>query len=254
MTGVAFIVGALTNVYFFNTTGQISFLAAGKQVDSIIPLFIEKTMPSWFSILFLVTLFAAAMSTMSSQYHTIGTALSRDIFETITQKRETMGLNRIGTSIGIILSTLLGWGLPRFYGLGSEIIARGTSIFFGLCASTLLPMYIGALYSRRITKAGAIAGMVTGFITSMFWFLFVHEKESQVLGVCQALFGRGALWGLPWKVVDPIVIALPLAAFVTLIVSYCTKPPEEVHLKTSLSAFSASRAAQAPFDPERRVF
>lgn len=238
MTGVAFIVGALTNVYFFNTTGQISFLAAGKQVDAIIPLFIEKTMPSWFSILFLVTLFAAAMSTMSSQYHTIGTALSRDIFETLTRRKGTIGLNRVGTSIGIILSTLLGWGLPRFYGLGSEIIARGTSIFFGLCASTLLPMYIGALYSRRITKAGAIAGMLTGFATSMFWFLFVHEKESQVLGVCQALFGRGALWGLPWKVIDPIVIALPLAALVTLFVSYATKPLDARHLKNCFNGLS----------------
>lgn len=232
MTGVAFTVGALTNVYFFNTTGQISFLAAQKQVDSIIPLFIERTMPSWFSILFLVTLFAAAMSTMSSQYHAVGTALSRDIFETLTGRKGTVGLNRMGTSIGIILSTLLGWGLPRLYEAGSEIIARGTSIFFGLCASTLLPMYIGALYSRRITKPAAIAGMVSGFVMSMFWFFFVHEKESRVLGVCQAVFGRGALWGPPWTVVDPIVVALPLATVVTILVSLLTRPPDEAHLQT----------------------
>lgn len=238
MTGVAFIVGALTNVYFYNTTGQISFLAANKSVDSIIPLFIEKTMPQWFSILFLITLFAAAMSTMSSQYHTVGTALSRDIFETLSGRKGTIGLNRVGTSTAIILSTILGWGLPRFYGTGSEIIARGTSLFFGLCASTLLPMYIGTLYSRRITKAGAIAGMMAGFASSMFWFLFVHEKESQVLGLCQAIFGRGALWGLPWKVVDPIFIALPIAAVVTIIVSLATKPPEASHLSTCFNGLS----------------
>lgn len=52
MTGTAFLVGALSNVYFHQSQGQISFLAAGKNVDSIIPLFIQKTMPPWFGILF----------------------------------------------------------------------------------------------------------------------------------------------------------------------------------------------------------
>jgi len=232
MTGVAFTVGAVSNVYFYNTTGKIAFLAAEKKVDSIIPMFVEQTMPAWFGILFLVTLFAAAMSTMSSQYHTIGAALSRDITETLSGKKVGIGINRLGTSIGIILSTVVAWGLPRFYEAGSEIIARGTSIFFGLCASSLLPMYFGALYSKKITRAGAIAGMLTGFLSSMFWFMFVHEKESQPLRICQAIFGRPALWGEPWKVVDPIVIALPLSIAVTVLVSLFTKPLDEKHLKT----------------------
>lgn len=80
--------------------------------------------------------------------------------------------------------------------------------------------------------------MMAGFASSMFWFLFVHEKESQVLGLCQAIFGRGALWGLPWKVVDPIFIALPIAAVVTIIVSLATKPPEASHLSTCFNGLS----------------
>jgi len=74
--------------------------------------------------------------------------------------------------------------------------------------------------------------MLTGFFTSMFWFLFVHEKESSVLRVCQALFGRPALWGHPWNVVDPIVVALPLSAVVTILVSAFTKKPGPEHLKS----------------------
>lgn len=231
MTGVAFIVGPLSNVYFFRTMGKISFLAAGKNVDAIIPLFIQSTMPGWFNVLFLVTLFAAAMSTMSSQYHAMGTALSRDVVEASLRRKSTIGVSRLGTSIAILFSTFLAWGLPRFYGAGSAIIARGTALFFGLCASTLLPMYVGGIYSKKITRAGAIAGMLTGFFTSMFWFLFVHEKESSVLRVCQAIFGRPALWGHPWNVVDPIVVALPLSAVVTILVSAFTKEPDPEHLK-----------------------
>ena len=229
MTGVAFVVGALSNVYFFQSQQQISFLAANKNVDSIIPLFIQKVMPGWFGIIFLVTLFSAAMSTLSGQYHAMGTSLSRDIVETALKRKTSISLSRLGTSIGILISTFLAWALPRFFEAGTAIIARGTALFFGLCASTLLPMYVGGLYSRKVTRAGAISGMLSGFFISIFWFLFVHESESKVIGAAMALFGKPALWGHPWNVVDPIVISLPIAALITVLVSLFTKKIDESH-------------------------
>jgi SSS family solute:Na+ symporter len=107
----------------------------------------------------------------------------------------------------------------------------------GLCASALLPMYVGGLYSRKITKAGAIAGLLSGFCISIFWFLFVHESESKVIGLVNALFGKPALWGHPWNVVDPIVIALPISTVVTILVSLSTKKTEESHLQLCFNGF-----------------
>ena len=66
MTGVAFTVGALTNVYFYQTLGKIAIqVAPGGNVDTIIPIFINMALPEWFVVLFMVTLLAAAMSTLS---------------------------------------------------------------------------------------------------------------------------------------------------------------------------------------------
>ena len=84
-------------------------------------------------------------------------------------------------------------------------------------------------HSRKITKAGAIAGMLSGFFISIFWFLFVHESESKVIGLVAAFFGKPALWGHPWNVVDPIVIALPISAVVTILISLFTKKIDESH-------------------------
>lgn len=83
MTGVAFVVGALTNVYFFNNPafGKISIVAAQKRVDNIIPLFINAALPQWFTAIFMVTLLAAAMSTLSALFHTLGSAFGRDFLE-----------------------------------------------------------------------------------------------------------------------------------------------------------------------------
>lgn len=71
MTGAAFAVGALTNVYFHQTLGQISLAASVDpitkvpNIDRIMPLYINMAMPPWFSYVLLLTLMSAAMSTLS---------------------------------------------------------------------------------------------------------------------------------------------------------------------------------------------
>ena len=72
--------------------------------------------------------------------------------------------------------------------------------------------------------------MLSGFFISIFWFLFVHESESKVIGLVMALTGKTALWDHPWNVVDPLIVALPISALVTIIVSLFTKKCDEEHL------------------------
>jgi SSS family solute:Na+ symporter len=109
------------------------------------------------------------------------------------------------------------------------IIARSTAIFFALCASIFLPSFIFGLFSKKVTKAGAIASMVVGFLVSSFWLLFIHFKEAKALGIAKALFGVNSLLaGSKWAFVDAMVIALPLSTLTLLIVSKFTKVDEEI--------------------------
>ena len=230
MTGVAFIVGSLSNVFFFEKNGLLSLIVAHGNVDKIIPIYINAAMPLWFVYLFMIVLLSAAMSTNSSQFHAMGTALSRDILETLgvvnpEHSEKTMWITRIGISLIVIFTILVAYTLPAGF------IARGTAIFFGLCAAAFLPAYIGALYFKGITKAGAISGIVTGFVVSLFWLLFVHIINSAKVGLVVALFGKPSLLvGSKWAFVDPILIALPISALVTIIVSLFTKKYEDEHL------------------------
>jgi len=221
MTGVAFIVGALSNVYFWENPAfhKISLLAAGKKVANIIPLYINSAMPQWFTAIFMVTLLSAAMSTLSSQFHAMGTSIGRDVYEKwIGGKGNSIVITKIGIMFAILVSLLLAWGLPVFFEGGTAIIARGTAIFFGLCASAFLPMFIGALYSKTMNKQAALWGFFAGFLVSFFWLFFVHIKESQPLLICKAIFGVDSLAaGSLWVVVDPLIIAMPVAIIVTLI-------------------------------------
>jgi SSS family solute:Na+ symporter len=226
ITFAAYVVGSLSNLYFFQQTGMTAMQAAGGNMDKVIPLFISKALPLWFAYIFMITLLSAAMSTLSAQFHVQGTALGRDMYETIKRKKSSSVLiSRAGITIAVVIAVILGFILP------ANIIAIGTSLWFGITAAAFLAMYTAALYWKRATKTGAIAGLVGGSLISIFWLVFGYQKTAEGLGICKALTGSVVLFTTkPWPAVDPIIIALPIAIILTILVSLLTKPPakEEV--------------------------
>jgi SSS family solute:Na+ symporter len=228
MTGTAFIVGALSNVYFFDTIGKLSLQVVEGNADKIIPAFITSAMPLWFAYLFMITLLSAAMSTLSAQIHTQGTALGRDIYETLTKKTggASVYVARLGIAIAMIIAVIMGFILPP------NIIAVGTSMWFSITAAAFLSMYACALFWKGCTKAGAISGLVIGTLVSLFWLVFEYAKSAEALGIVKALTGNAMLISsAPWPTVDPIVISLPIAFVVTVVVSLMTKKPSKEHLE-----------------------
>ncbi|PTX64594.1 SSS family solute:Na+ symporter [Melghirimyces profundicolus] len=218
MTGTAFMVGPISNLYFHETQGKIAIAVAEGNSDLIMPIFINRIMPEWFLYLFTLTLLSAAISTISSLIHVQGTAFSEDILRNLNVSREgRMNLSRIGVLVGIVAAVILAYILP------GSVIAQATAFWFGICAAGFLPALVGALYWRNATQAGAAASIVTGFGLSIFGFLFLHQKEAAAFGLAKALFGKETLLPYPWTHVDPLFYALPISAVVFGIVSWLTR-------------------------------
>ncbi len=235
MTGVAFLVGALTNVYFYENLGKISLAASVDpitsvaNIDRIIPLYISMAMPEWFSYLLLLTLLSAAMSTLSGQFHVIGTSISHDLYK-------SSGLlgHRGGIIVALLATVWLCFKLPP------SIIAISTAMFFGVCASTFLPTYSAALFWKKATRAGAIASMMVGSFANILYIMFIHAKEANAIGLSKALFGKSTLLASPWTVIDPMLVSLPIAAVTLVVVSLLTQEQEsEVTQKASLAKSNA---------------
>lgn len=220
--GGAYVVGALSNVWFYRNPDfqQIAAEAAGGNPDTIIPLFINRAMPQWFVYLFTITLLSAAMSTLSSLYHVTGTSFGHDVFCPLFKRPSSTLVTKIGILIGIAVSIFLGFLLP------AGIVARGTAIFFGICAAAFLPAYCAAIYWKRATRAGVWASIIVGSLASSFGLLFLHRQESAAMGICQALFGRTELISeFPWPFVDSLVYSLPLSIAALVVTSLLTRPP-----------------------------
>lgn len=230
MTGVGFTVGALSNTFFYEKFGKISLVMSidpvtkAPNIDKIIPMFITEAMPSWLGYLFLLTLLAAAMSTLSGQFHAIATSVSYDLFRSMGGDRGQLKLARYGTLFGFLVTLLVSFVLP------GSIIAIATAIFFGLCAASFLPMYLSGLFWKRATVPGVTWGMVAGTLVYLFNMLFMHAKEAKIFKLAQILFGKDTITGFPWNVVDPLVLALPVSIIVTLVVSLLTPPMEQSHI------------------------
>ncbi len=222
-TGIIYTVGSVSNIFFMQTEGKIAITAV-KDLDKIIPEYIKASMPAWFAAVFMLTILSASMSTLSSQFHAMGSSIGRDVVSTLLKRPHNNTLiTRMGVALSIIVSYII------CYTLNMGVIARGTAIFFGICAASFLPAYFCSIYWKRATRKAAFASMVTGFGVSLLMLLFTHQKESAALGISEAIFGKPVLFEqMPWPVLDPIVISLPVSIVVIIAVSLLTPKQKAV--------------------------
>ena len=223
IVGTAYLVGSLTNVWFFREDGHIAMTSVSDgNLDKIVPTFIHRALPPWFGLLFTLTLLSAAISTLSSLFHAMGSALGRDLIEcSIMNKTEnsSIPLMKVCVFLSLIVTTILSFYMPK------GIVAIATSTFMGLCAVSFLPMYVAALYWKRVTRAGAIASLVVGFAFSFFWMTFVQMPKGELPALlCKLFLGQDSLLAAPWRWIDVIVITLPISAITLIVVSLLTKP------------------------------
>lgn len=216
MTGAAYMIGPLSNLFFYETQGEIAIQAVGNNVDLVIPTLINHMMPVWFIYLFTLTVISAAISTISSLIHVQAASFSEDILKTWGIGKGKVSLSRLGVVIGMAAAVILAYILP------GGVIAQSTAFWFGICAAGFLPALLGALYWKKASRAGANASVVVGFAVSVLGFLFFHEKEAAAFGLSRALFGKEALLGFPMTHIDPLIYALPASTAVFILVSLAT--------------------------------
>lgn len=166
------------------------------------------------------------MTTLSALLHAMGSAIGHDFFGTLF-KRQSGGtvLTKGGIVAGLLASIVLAYALP------GGVIAKGTALFFGICAAAFLPAYVGALYWPRVTRAAVWWSMAGGLCVSMFWMLFMHRSESAKIGLCRLLFDKTELISThPVPFIDPMIVALPASAVLLVVITFCSRKLPRRHI------------------------
>ncbi|MCW9013862.1 MAG: cation acetate symporter [Gammaproteobacteria bacterium] len=128
-------------------------------------------LPNWVIALVAAGGLAAALSTAAGLLLAIASAISHDLLKgifrpDITEKQE-LTASRVAMAGAIGLAGYLGFNPPDF--------AAGTvALAFGLAASSIFPALMMGIFSKRINKEGAIAGMIAG-LTITLLYVFQHK-------------------------------------------------------------------------------
>lgn len=128
-------------------------------------------LPNWVIALVAAGGLAAALSTAAGLLLAIASAISHDLLKgvfmpNITEKQE-LRASRIAMAGAIGVAGYLGFNPPDF--------AAGTvALAFGLAASSIFPVLMLGIFSKRCNKEGAIAGMVAGLSVTLL-YVFQHK-------------------------------------------------------------------------------
>ena len=177
-------------------------------------------LPNWVIALVAAGGLAAALSTAAGLLLAISSAISHDLLKRtlmpdISERQELMA-SRLAMAGAVLGAGYLGLNPPGF--------AAGTvALAFGLAASSLFPALLLGIFSKRVTREGAVLGMLAGIGVTLA-YVFQHK------GV-MFIPGTSFLGDLPpnWFLgIEPNafgVVGAIVNFSVTLTVSRLTAPP-----------------------------
>jgi cation/acetate symporter len=128
-------------------------------------------LPNWVIALVAAGGLAAALSTAAGLLLAISSAISHDLLKStfmpsISEKAE------LNASRGAMALAIAGAG---YLGLHPPGFAAGTvALAFGLAASSLFPALMMGIFSTRVTREGAVGGMLAGIGITLF-YVFQHK-------------------------------------------------------------------------------
>lgn len=135
-------------------------------------------LPNWVIALVAAGGLAAALSTAAGLLLVISTAISHDLLKKtlmpeISERQELL-FARIAAAVAIGIAGLFGIYPPGF-------VAQVVAFAFGLAAASFFPVILLGIFSRRMNKEAAIAGMLTGLIFTfsyIVYFKFVSPADN----------------------------------------------------------------------------
>lgn len=190
---------------FYGAMGRVygpDLLMTGR-TDAVVLLLPERMMSAPWGLLVsaLVTAgaFAAFLSTSSGLTVSVAGVLSQDLLR--GRWRASVGGFRLGAVLAV--------GAPATLSLLTlrTSIADTVGLAFAVASSTFFPLLVLGIWWRRLTRAGAVAGLVVGgCLASMAVTVTIIRGSTQ--GLLGALLAQPAAWTVPTAFAVMITVSL----------------------------------------------
>jgi len=161
-----------TGLYTFYKTHPTSLDITMQQGDAIFPFFMMSQMPAGVAGLLIAAIFAATMSTISSNINSVSTAFSVDFIQRFRPNIKDSTLLRVARWTCIV-SGLMGLGIALL--MATWDIASLLDYFntiLGLLTSGLGGLFVMAVFFPRIKGKAALTGFIVGELVVFLMYLY----------------------------------------------------------------------------------
>jgi cation/acetate symporter len=197
-------------------------------------------LPNWVIALVAAGGLAAALSTAAGLLMAISAAISHDLVKNvfvpnISEKNELL-TGKFAMAGAIIVAGYLGLNPPGF--------AAGTvALAFGIAASSLFPAIMMGIFSKKMNKEGAMAGMLSGLFITLF-YVFAHKGIFFIKGTefVDLIGGPNSFFGITPEAFGAVGALLNF--IVAFVVDKVTKEPP-VHIQAMVEAVRVPRGSKA---------
>jgi SSS family solute:Na+ symporter len=197
VTILFFLIG--TGLFAFYSANPSNMILTNPNIDSVFPQFIVAELPVGIAGLLIAAVFAAAMSTLSSNINSSAAVITSDFYKTIFPKKSFASQMHVARWSGIVCG-LLGIGMALV--LATWNIASlwdQFNTFLGLLTSGLGAFFILGIFFKRVGAPAALIGVITGLI-----ILVIVKNKTELSFLLYGLIGM----------VSGIVIALFVSLFI----------------------------------------
>ena len=196
-------------------------------------------LPNWVIGLVAAGGLAAALSTAAGLLMAISAAVSHDLVKNvfvpnISEKNELL-TGKVAMAVAIVISGWLGLNPPGF--------AAGTvALAFGIAASSLFPAIMMGIFSKKMNKEGAIAGMLAGLAVTLF-YVFAHKGIFFIKGTdfLPMIGGANSFFGITPEAFGAVGAMVNFV--VAFLVDRVTAPPP-AHIQAMVEAVRVPRGSK----------
>ncbi len=156
-----------TGLYTFYKTHPAELDVTMAQSDAIFPFFMMSQMPAGVAGMLIAAIFAATMSTISSNINSVATAFSIDFWKRFRRTTDSQLVvvarwaSMVSGMVGLLLALFMAtWDIQSFLDFFNEAL--------GLLTSGLGGLFFIAVFMKRVKGYAALAGFVVGEAV-VFW-------------------------------------------------------------------------------------
>ncbi|MFG2290659.1 sodium/proline symporter PutP [Streptomyces sp. NPDC048595] len=163
--GVSWVVVSLAGASVVGLVGVAALEQPLENPETVFIALCAQLVNPWIAGILLVAVLAAIKSTADSQLLVSAMALTEDFYRAFVKRRASDASMVLASRVAVVAVAVVAYVIALSGGAVLDIVAYAWAGF----GSAFGPVILLSLYWPRMTRAGAMAGMVTGAVTVVLW-------------------------------------------------------------------------------------